>query len=76
MDIIFTYNFLDLIFPDFNLDFYTDVQDLSHLQNILSSSLSPRFAALNMAMIDLIEDHSIVGFETLAVEVSLLINPA
>jgi len=53
---------------DFNLDFYTDVQDLSHLQNVLSTSLSPRFAALNMAMIDLIEDHSIVGFETLAVE--------
>jgi len=53
---------------DFNLDFYTEVQDLSYLENSLSSSLSPRFAALNMAMISLIEDYSLVGFETLAVE--------
>ncbi|EEB95684.1 hypothetical protein MPER_05306, partial [Moniliophthora perniciosa FA553] len=29
---------------------------------------SPRFAALNMAIISLIEDFSLVGFETLAVE--------
>jgi GPN-loop GTPase len=54
---------------DFNLDFYTEVQDLSYLENSLSSS-SPRFAALNMAMISLIEDYSLVGFETLAVEAS------
>lgn len=53
---------------DFNLDFYTEVQDLSYLENSLSSS-SPRFADLNMAMISLIEDYSLVGFETLAVEV-------
>jgi len=53
---------------DFNLDFYTEVQDLSYLENSLSSSLPPRFAALNMAMISLIEDYSLVGFETLAVE--------
>ncbi|KAJ6546953.1 hypothetical protein B0H19DRAFT_1074929 [Mycena capillaripes] len=52
---------------DFNLDFYTDVQDLSYLENALSTS-TPRFAALNMAMISLIEDYSLVGFETLAVE--------
>lgn len=55
---------------DFNLDFYTEVQDLSYLENSLSSSVPPRFAALNMAMISLIEDYSLVGFETLAVEVS------
>ncbi|KAF8970328.1 cytoplasmic protein [Flammula alnicola] len=53
---------------DFNLDFYTEVQDLSYLENTLSASVPPRFAALNMAMISLIEDYSIVGFETLAVE--------
>jgi len=53
---------------DFNLDFYTEVQDLSYLQNTLSASLPPRFASLNMAMISLIEDFSLVGFETLAVE--------
>ncbi|KAF9460285.1 hypothetical protein BDZ94DRAFT_1198224 [Collybia nuda] len=53
---------------DFNLDFYTEVQDLSYLENSLTSSLPPRFAALNMTMISLIEDYSLVGFETLAVE--------
>ncbi|KAJ7165950.1 hypothetical protein C8R46DRAFT_1096675 [Mycena filopes] len=52
---------------DFNLDFYTEVQDLSYLENALSMA-TPRFAALNMAMISLIEDYSLVGFETLAVE--------
>ena len=57
------------IFLDFNLDFYTEVQDLSYLENSLSASLSPRFTALNMAMISLVEDYSLVGFETLAVEV-------
>ncbi|PFH48728.1 hypothetical protein AMATHDRAFT_64743 [Amanita thiersii Skay4041] len=53
---------------DFNLDFYTEVQDLSYLENALSTSAPPRFTALNMAMISLIEDYSLVGFETLAVE--------
>lgn len=53
---------------DFNLDFYTEVQDLSYLENTLSS-LSPRYAALNMAICSLIEDYGLVGFETLAVEV-------
>ena len=53
---------------DFNLDFYTEVQDLSHLENALSST-SPRFQALNMAICDLVEDFGLVGFETLAVEV-------
>lgn len=53
---------------DFNLDFYTEVQDLSYLENSLSKSVPSRFAALNMAMISLVEDFSLVGFETLAVE--------
>jgi len=52
---------------DFNLEFYTEVQDLSHLENALSSA-SPRFGALNMAICELIEDFGLVGFETLAVE--------
>jgi len=52
---------------DFNLDFYTEVQDLSHLEHALSSA-SPRFTALNMAICSLIEDYGLVGFETLAVE--------
>lgn len=53
---------------DFNLDFYTEVQDLSHLENLLNTA-SPRFSALNMAICSLIEDYSLVGYETLAVEV-------
>ncbi|KAF7441311.1 hypothetical protein PC9H_001660 [Pleurotus ostreatus] len=52
---------------DFNLDFYTEVQDLSYLENALSAA-SPRYAALNMAITSLIEDYGLVGFETLAVE--------
>lgn len=44
------------------------MQDLSYLENALSAA-NPRFSALNMAMISLIEDYSLVGFETLAVEV-------
>jgi len=53
---------------DFNLDFYTEVQDLSYLENSLSQS-SPRYRDLNMAICSLIEDFGLVGFETLAVEV-------
>ncbi|KAH9983810.1 cytoplasmic protein [Russula compacta] len=52
---------------DFNLEFYTEVQDLSHLENALSSA-SPRYSRLNMAICGLIEDFGLVGFETLAVE--------
>ncbi|TFY55457.1 hypothetical protein EVG20_g9310 [Dentipellis fragilis] len=52
---------------DFNLDFYTEVQDLSHLENALSAS-SPRYKALNLAICELVEDFGLVGFETLAVE--------
>ncbi len=53
---------------DFNLDYYTEVQDLSYLENALSSA-SPRYRALNMAICELVEYFSLVGFETLAVEV-------
>ena len=53
---------------DFNLEFYTEVQDLAQLGHALSSA-SPRYAALNMAICELIEDFGLVGFETLAVEV-------
>lgn len=52
---------------DFNLDFYTEVQDLSHLTHALSTS-HPRFNALTIAICDLVEDFGLVGFETLAVE--------
>lgn len=64
-------NGAEATFVDFNLDFYTEVQDLSYLENSLSSSLPSKFTALNMAMISLVEDFSLVGFETLAVEVHI-----
>lgn len=56
----------------FNLDFYTEVQDLSYLLPHLeaeSSRLShDKFGPLNNAIIELIEEFGLVGFETLAVE--------
>ena len=56
-----------------NLEFYTEVQDLSHLLPLLAAEPSgitrhPKFEGLNKAIIELIEDFGIVGFETLAVE--------
>lgn len=61
-------------YPDiaFNLDFYTEVQDLSYLVPQLAQE-SPLFAggkfeSLNRAVIDLVEDFGLVSFEPLAVE--------
>ena len=62
-------------YPDplpFNLDFYTEVQDLDYLIPSLEKE-SPMFAtgkfeALNKAVCQLIEDFGLVGYETLAVE--------
>ncbi|KAF8152806.1 hypothetical protein BJ912DRAFT_1027542 [Pholiota molesta] len=45
---------LELPHINFNLDFYTEVQDLSYLENTLDAALPPHY--------------SLVGFETLAVE--------
>ncbi|MCJ1435235.1 hypothetical protein MMC27_004607 [Xylographa pallens] len=56
----------------FNLDFYTEVQDLSYLlpQMAQESSVmgNPKFEGLNTAIVELIEDFGLVSFETLAVE--------
>ncbi|KAL5341176.1 hypothetical protein BJX70DRAFT_359791 [Aspergillus crustosus] len=56
----------------FNLDYYTEVQDLSyllpHLHQETSRLSHEKFGPLNNAIIDLIEDFGLVGFETLAVE--------
>ncbi|KAK5102979.1 hypothetical protein LTS08_003782 [Lithohypha guttulata] len=56
----------------FNLDYYTDVQDLDYLIPSLEAE-SPTFAtgkfqALNKAVCQLIEEFGLVGYETLAVE--------
>ncbi|KAL0640053.1 hypothetical protein Q9L58_000881 [Maublancomyces gigas] len=53
----------------FNLDFYTEVQDLSHMLPLLETD--PRlkkYAKLNEAIIDVVEGFGLVSFETLAVE--------
>ncbi|KAF6236008.1 hypothetical protein HO173_005636 [Letharia columbiana] len=56
----------------FNLDFYTEVQDLSyllpHLANENPVMRHPKFEGLNNAVVELVEDFGLVGFETLAVE--------
>jgi hypothetical protein len=75
----------------FNLDFYTEVQDLSyllpHLNREQTSGIpgpkttntkdadmdmddepQSKYAALNQAIVELVEDFALVGFETLAVE--------
>ena len=56
----------------FNLDFYTEVQDLNYLLPHLESE-SPmfttgKFSALNTAVTELVEEFGLVQFETLAVE--------
>ncbi|KDN53539.1 hypothetical protein K437DRAFT_241728 [Tilletiaria anomala UBC 951] len=59
---------------EFNLDFYTEVQDLSYLEHALersTGSVGPRaerFRALNRTLCEIIEDFCLVNFETLAVE--------
>jgi hypothetical protein len=76
----------------FNLDFYTEVQDLHyllpHLNREQTSGIpgptmaganedtdmddneepTSKFSALNKAIVELVEDFALVGFETLAVE--------
>ena len=57
----------------FNLDFYTEVQDLSYLIPHLKSENPGRlgrekFEGLNQAICELVQDFGLVSFETLAVE--------
>jgi hypothetical protein len=56
----------------FNLDFYTEVQDLNyllpHLQEESSAMAGSKFEGLNTAIVELVESFGLVGFETLAVE--------
>lgn len=56
----------------FNLDFYTEVQDLGYLQPYLEEESpvlrSEKFGRLNQAIADLVENFSLVRFEVLAVE--------
>jgi len=55
----------------FNLDFYTNVQDLTYLLPHLqdeSPTISKKFEGLNKAIVELVDGFGLVGFETLAVE--------
>jgi len=56
----------------FNLDFYTEVQDLTyllpHLEEESSRFAHSKFGALNNAIIELVQEFGLVAFETLAVE--------
>ncbi|BGP17133.1 hypothetical protein JCM10213_005245 [Rhodosporidiobolus nylandii] len=53
----------------FNLDFYTEVQDLSYLLPLLErDQRTQRFGELNRIICDIVEEFGLVGFETLAVE--------
>ena len=56
----------------FNLDYYTEVQDLSYIVPHLVAEnpmmKHPKFEGLNNAVIELVEDFGLVTFETLAVE--------
>lgn len=56
----------------FNLDFYTEVQDLSYLLPHMAREspvmANSKFEGLNKAIIEMVEDFGLVAFETLAVE--------
>lgn len=56
----------------FNLDYYTDVQDLSYLQGALEEESpalrSEKWSRLNTAVADMVESFGLVRFEVLAVE--------
>ncbi|KAL1832089.1 hypothetical protein ACET3Z_001740 [Daucus carota] len=64
MDLIESYGKLG-----FNLDFYTDVEDLSYLQNLLAQDpRSAKYRKLTKELCDVIEDFSLVNFSTLDIQ--------
>ncbi|RWR84736.1 GPN-loop GTPase 2 [Cinnamomum micranthum f. kanehirae] len=53
----------------FNLDFYTDVQDLSYLQFHLDQDpRSAKYRKLTKELCDVVEDYSLVNFTTLDIQ--------
>jgi len=53
----------------FNLDFYTEVQDLHYLlEQLNTDKQTAKYQKLNEALVDLIEDYNLVGFYTLCIE--------
>ncbi|MCL7027815.1 hypothetical protein MKW94_022986, partial [Papaver nudicaule] len=53
----------------FNLDFYTDVEDLSYLQNHLDQDpRSAKYRKLTKQLCEVVEDHNLVNFSTLDIQ--------
>ncbi|RUS28767.1 hypothetical protein BC938DRAFT_481466 [Jimgerdemannia flammicorona] len=53
----------------FNLEYYTEVMDLSYLLfNLNEDTFGSRYKALNKALCELVEDFGLVGFYTLCIE--------
>ncbi|KAI3972759.1 hypothetical protein MKX01_019417 [Papaver californicum] len=53
----------------FNLDFYTDVEDLSYLQYHLDQHpRSAKYRKLTKQLCEVVEDHSLVNFSTLDIQ--------
>jgi len=52
----------------FDLSYYTRVQDLNYLLQLLNETRPSRLSRLNKALISLIEDYPLVGFYTLCID--------
>ncbi|KAJ1968018.1 hypothetical protein IWQ62_001501 [Dispira parvispora] len=60
---------------DFNLEYYTEVQDLSYLLECLNAGpFGQKYHRLNQAMCQLVEDFSLVSFYPLCIEDKKLVN--
>lgn len=53
---------------DFNIDFYTDVLDLKYLSDKLNESINPKYHKMTMLLCEMIQEFSLVSFQTLAIE--------
>ncbi|XP_072376025.1 GPN-loop GTPase 2-like [Diabrotica undecimpunctata] len=54
---------------DFGLDFYTDVMDLEYLLELLDDGpFTKKYKKLNAALVDIIQEYSLVGFVLLNVK--------
>lgn len=56
----------------FNLDYYTDVLDLNYLlDDMKQNDFLKKFTSLNEALINVIQDYSLVSFNTLDIQVGI-----
>lgn len=68
--------FLTHCFAAFNLDYYTEVLDLSYLVDHLASDpFFKNYCRLNKKLVEVIEDYSLVSFVPLNVQVSMSSMP-